>query len=73
MLTVEIKVNGNIVAFVTAKNVGHTAAEHECAYEYQSIHFYDARRPQAKKSVVTHKQSDGILTLAALLCADAAK
>jgi hypothetical protein len=73
MLTIEIKVNGNLVAAVSAANTGYYPDGERCHYEARGVEFGPLGSiPQAWASEVDHKRADGILTLAALLLKDAA-
>jgi hypothetical protein len=71
MLTIEIRVNGNIVAAISAIN---TLGEERCQYRYTSTSFpMTIGRPCVTHcGTVMHDRGEGIERLAEKLCAAAA-
>lgn len=60
MLTVDLKVNGNPVGFLSILNIGSIEEDEAlCAYEVE----YYVPTKGLKKTTIMHKQSDGALML----------
>lgn len=71
MLTIEIRVNGNLIAAISAINV---LGEERCQYRYTSMCFpMTIGAPcVTHRGVVMHDRGEGIERLAEKLCAAAA-
>lgn len=71
MLTIEIRVNGNIVSVISAINV---SGVERCQYHYTTASFPKVHGQPCATHVgtVTHDRAEGIERLAEKLCAAAA-
>lgn len=69
MVSIEIKINGNLIRYINGINRGHTR-EDKNIYTYYD---YDTSNQRVNSNDVKHKSEEGIIKLIEIICKDIVK